>query len=123
MAEYFVACFDHDPILVNDEPSGYTFNDAAIAWQDIARRAAIIAGLDADMDLPNTSRWVTARFLQQHPNCEMSVLSEGRESIEMPEAVQPECAECGRAFDPGSLFADPTARWCGNCVEFAPKVD
>lgn len=78
----YLVCTDHDPPVQNDCESGQHLYDLPQLREDLANRELIVAaaGIYLYPQDCDSHRCNTARFLEQHPKCNLIIRDEyGRE--------------------------------------------
>lgn len=77
----YLECRTHDPVLTSAGESGQHLYDLDQIHSDIANRELIVQALRAEIfDTSSHFRANTARFLAEHPKCDIGIRDEyGRE--------------------------------------------
>lgn len=85
----YLRCESHDPPLKNDGESGQHLYDLEQIWADIKNRDRIAVAYCDNFFPDDHFRHNTARFLAEHPHCQIGVIDEyGR--THTPEEVEEE---------------------------------
>ena len=74
----YLRCEDHDPPLTSDGESGQHLYDLDQIRADIANRDAVAAAWRDDLTSQDSFRRSTARFLAEHPKCQIGIIDEYR---------------------------------------------
>ena len=77
----YLVCLDHDPPIVSEDESGQHLYDLPRVRDEIAERVAVAAEADTPPvsgmeDITGYFRQRSARFLAQHPNCQVGIRDE-----------------------------------------------
>ena len=73
---YYVACTDHDPVLIADDESGQHSYDLPDIRADIADREALVRIWRSGVGDLGYFRNNTVRFLAKHPTCALAIIDE-----------------------------------------------
>lgn len=72
----YLVCTDHDPPIVAEDESGQHLYDLPQIRQDVADREHIVQATRGGFTADDYYRRNTARFLRQHPKCNLEIRDE-----------------------------------------------
>lgn len=72
----YLRCESHDPPLENDGESGQHLYDLEQIWSDLNNRDRIVVSWNDNIIPDDHFRINTARFLAEHPHCQIGVIDE-----------------------------------------------